>query len=48
MNRRSVGRRTSDTLLRRVVELAGIGAWQVEIRQREDFDANPLHWSDEV
>jgi PAS domain S-box-containing protein len=47
-SRRSPGRRNTDTLLRRVVEIAHLGGWQVDLEDHGIADANPLHWSDEV
>jgi PAS domain S-box-containing protein len=42
------GRRNSDTLLRRAVELAHLGAWQTEIRSLTDSAQNVTTWSGEV
>ncbi|MEA3244951.1 MAG: PAS domain S-box protein [Gemmatimonadota bacterium] len=44
----SPGRRTSDTLLRRAVELAHLGVWQTEIRSLTDPAQNVTTWSAEV
>jgi PAS domain S-box-containing protein len=34
--------------LRRALELAHVGWWQLELGNQDDIDANPLTWSDEV
>ncbi|HVZ48668.1 MAG TPA: PAS domain S-box protein, partial [Gemmatimonadaceae bacterium] len=47
-SRRSAGRRTSDTLLRRVVALAHLGGWQFELENAGTLDEGTLQWSDEV
>jgi two-component system cell cycle sensor histidine kinase/response regulator CckA len=46
--RRSAGRRNSDALLRRVVELAHLGWWQTQINSTTDLNLNPTTWSDET
>ncbi len=47
-SRRSTGRRTSDAFLRRALEIAHLGWWQLEIKSATDSDQNVLTWSDEV
>ena len=46
--RRSSGRRNSDALLRRVVELAHLGWWQTELHSTTDLTQNVTTWSDET
>ena len=46
--RRSSGRRNSDALLRRVVELAHLGWWQTHISSATDLTQNTTIWSDET
>ncbi|MDQ8165322.1 MAG: PAS domain S-box protein [Gemmatimonadota bacterium] len=46
--RRSSGRRNSDALLRRVVELAHLGWWQTHITSTTDLSQNTTIWSDET
>jgi two-component system cell cycle sensor histidine kinase/response regulator CckA len=48
--RRSAGRRNSDTMLRRVVEMVHLGWWQLELATTDPstINDNPLTWSDEV
>ena len=46
--RRSPGRRTSDALLRRALEIAHLGWWQTDLSSLTDFSQNLTSWSDEV
>jgi len=40
--------RRSEAILAQVGEMAHLGAWEIEVTNREDLNANPLVWSEEV
>ncbi|HEX8464582.1 MAG TPA: PAS domain S-box protein, partial [Abditibacterium sp.] len=40
--------RTSETNLARSQQMAHLGSWELDLSNRDDINANPLRWSDEI